>query len=194
MNVLALQGSPRRDGHTQALLDLVLAGAEQAGATTETIHIAELKNLEGCRECYACQSSPDEPACATEDDMQVILQKVLAARRHRARHAGVLLVAGLGPLKMVIDRDVTACSSSTTRGMSAACWRGQKLAGVITAGGGPGDGADLTEEVLRRFALFSNSPWAGAVVAPNVKGPRSVTDDAALAARARQFGAQLVTS
>ena len=79
MNILALAGSPRRDGNTQAVLDIVLTAAKEAGADTEVVQLVELENLTGCRECFACQQKSDEPACAIDDDMQPVYGKALRA-------------------------------------------------------------------------------------------------------------------
>jgi len=79
MRVLALQGSPRTDGNTQAILDFVLDAARGAGADAEAVQLAELDNLTGCRECLACQANANEPACAIDDDMQPVLEKLLRA-------------------------------------------------------------------------------------------------------------------
>ena len=131
----------------------------------------------------------DEPGCVVDDDMQMILDKTLAA--------DVLILATpvfcWSPswcLKMVMDRYY--CMFKFGEDGTVRCLlEGMDMAGVITAGGGENDGADLTREVLQRMARFSSARWAGALVAPNLQGPESVTEDSDLMARARAFGAQL---
>ncbi len=191
MNILALQGSPRVGGNTQAVLDMVIAAAEEAGAQTETIQLANLKDLTGCKECYACQKKPDEPGCAVKDDMQAVYGKMLEAE----------LVVWAMPVfcwspswlaKMAMDR--LFCMFKFQDGGDVNCLlAGRKMAAVITAGGGGDDGADLVTETCRRIAEYSKVHWLGALTAANVESPETIRADKDLVERADAFGKQLAS-
>ena len=75
MNVLGLVCSPREGGNTEILVREALAGAEQKGAETELYLVAD-KNIGPCIACEACAA---KGVCATDDDMQVLYKKLLAA-------------------------------------------------------------------------------------------------------------------
>ena len=77
MKVLALNGSPRRNGNTAALLSAALDGAKAAGAQTELIQFADL-TFKGCRACYGCKlrGKPVEH-CVIQDDLQEVLVKAM---------------------------------------------------------------------------------------------------------------------
>ncbi|HNQ22728.1 MAG TPA: flavodoxin family protein [Phycisphaerae bacterium] len=187
--ILALQGSPRVQGNTRAVLDFVLEGATAAGAVADVIDLIGLKHLSGCRECFACQGQDDAPGCAVDDDMQLVLRQTLAS--------DVLVLATpvfcWSPswvLKMALDR-LYCMFKFGDDGQVRCLLEGQAVAGVITAGGGNNDGADLVEETCRRMARYSGARWLGAFVAPNLKGPVAVRGDHALAERARAFGRQI---
>lgn len=75
MKVLGLVCSPREGGNTEILVSEALAGAEQKGAETELYLVAD-KNIGPCIACEACFA---EGICATDDDMQVLYEKLLEA-------------------------------------------------------------------------------------------------------------------
>jgi len=76
MNVLAFNGSPRRNGNTSILLSELLRGAESSGAQVEEI-IADQINLNFCTGCLRCNMLK---RCAVQNDAwEIISQKILAA-------------------------------------------------------------------------------------------------------------------
>lgn len=77
MKVFALNGSQRKKGNTNALLNAALEGAREAGAETELIQLADL-NFKGCRACYGCKlrGKPVE-YCVIKDDLQEVLKKAM---------------------------------------------------------------------------------------------------------------------
>ena len=76
MNILAFNGSPRRNGNTSALLQEMIRGANESGANVEQI-IAQDVNLKYCTGCLKCNFIKQ---CAIrDDDWQDLSQKILAA-------------------------------------------------------------------------------------------------------------------
>jgi multimeric flavodoxin WrbA len=71
--ILALYGSPRREGNTSTLLSHSVKGAREAGADVEEIHLSELK-ISPCLEIYACR---DTGRCIIQDDFQPLHDKLL---------------------------------------------------------------------------------------------------------------------
>jgi len=74
-NVLILYGSPRKNGNSATLADMIALGAESAGARVEKVFLHGMK-ISPCQSCYACQK-PDSKGCAIDDDMQGIFQKLI---------------------------------------------------------------------------------------------------------------------
>ena len=62
--VLGIVGSPKRGANTDTLVEQVLKGAEEAGAVTEKLSIAEM-DIKPCTACNACQNTGK---CVIEDD------------------------------------------------------------------------------------------------------------------------------
>lgn len=54
MKLIAINGSPRRNGNTSTLLHKALEGAAAAGAETECIDLYTL-NYKGCISCFSCK-------------------------------------------------------------------------------------------------------------------------------------------
>ena len=73
MKVLALNGSPRKNGNTAILIDMVLAELEKAGIETERVQLGG-KAIHGCTACRKCFENKNM-RCVIEND---ILNEVVA--------------------------------------------------------------------------------------------------------------------
>ena len=80
MNVVGLNGSPRKNWNSAQMLEHALKGAAAAGADTELIHLIDL-NFTGCRSCFACKKLGGKSfgRCAAKDDLTDILDRILEA-------------------------------------------------------------------------------------------------------------------
>jgi len=102
MKVVAINGSPRKEGNTFLMLRTVLAEIEREKIETELISLAGL-NLPGCTACGRCKINRDRRCAVKNDDMNACIAKLFEAD-------GVLLgspvhFGDLTPaLKAVIDR------------------------------------------------------------------------------------------
>jgi multimeric flavodoxin WrbA len=77
MNVLTIQGSPRKGGNCDILLEAVLRGVKEAGGVPELINLREL-TFQGCISCGGCDETG---ACVLKDDMIPLYDKILAVKR-----------------------------------------------------------------------------------------------------------------
>lgn len=70
MNVLALLGSPRKNGNTSFLLDEYLKGLGESNSETEIVKVfLQEKHIRPCAACNACHNrTPGK--CAIKDDMR----------------------------------------------------------------------------------------------------------------------------
>ena len=73
MKIIAINGSPRKDGNTATLLQGILDGAAAKGAETRMFHINEL-DMKGCQGCLYCRENLGE--CAYQDEFQDILKEM----------------------------------------------------------------------------------------------------------------------
>ena len=80
MYVIAINGSPRKNGNTATILNNALEGASSQGSTTELINLYDL-NLKGCVSCFACKLKGGKSygKCAYKDDLTPVLEKIESA-------------------------------------------------------------------------------------------------------------------
>ena len=77
MNVLGINGSPRKKWNTASLLNETLEGAKSQGASTELVNLYDL-NFKGCTSCFSCKLKNGESygRCAFKDELTPVLQKI----------------------------------------------------------------------------------------------------------------------
>lgn len=68
--IIVLNGSPRRNGNTSALVDAFTRGAEDAGNTVTSFLLHDME-IRGCKGCWNGGKNPDRP-CTIQDDMDKI--------------------------------------------------------------------------------------------------------------------------
>ena len=99
-NILILNGSPRKNGKTAALVKAFIGGAEASGNEVKELYLQGMK-IGGCLACESCQRNGG--VCVQKDDMQTVSEAFL--------WADVVVFASpqywgtiTGQLKIVIDR------------------------------------------------------------------------------------------
>lgn len=104
MNILAINGGPRKNCNTATLMKSAAEGAEALGGEAECIHLYDLK-FKGCISCFACKRKNGKfyGSCACRDDLTSALEKI--------HHADVLLLASpvyfmsvTGTMRMFLER------------------------------------------------------------------------------------------
>jgi multimeric flavodoxin WrbA len=75
--VLAFQGSPRKGGNSDVLLDAVLEGVRRAGGQVEVIRLCDLR-IQPCTNCGQCDETG---ICVFRDDMHELYEKIIAAEK-----------------------------------------------------------------------------------------------------------------
>ena len=79
MNVIAFNGSSRKDGNTAILLGCVLAELEREGIETELVQLAG-KRFPGCTACLKCAKTKDNRCSGLKDDgLNACIEKMLVA-------------------------------------------------------------------------------------------------------------------
>ena len=78
MKVLAINGSPRKNGNTALLLHEALVPLREAGWEVETVQLGG-KKIQGCRGCEKCAEFKNGRCVFDNDMLNELLQKMLAA-------------------------------------------------------------------------------------------------------------------
>jgi len=104
MYIVALNGSPRKNGATATLLKKALEGAASQGAKTEFIQLSKL-SMSGCLACFDCKKRGGKSygKCSLKDDMTPVYDKI---ERCDGFFVGSPIYFGTvtAPAKMFIER------------------------------------------------------------------------------------------
>jgi multimeric flavodoxin WrbA len=80
MQVIGINGSPRKQWNTATLVAKALEGAAAQGAQTELVHLYDL-DFKGCTSCFACKTRGGKSygRCAMKDGLTPLLEKIAMA-------------------------------------------------------------------------------------------------------------------
>jgi len=164
MNIVTLLGGPRTDGNTDRLLDWAERALRDWRHEVTRINLAEL-TINGCKSCFACVESPDEPGCVLPDDASSVFTKMIEA--DAVLYATPLFMWGYASqLKVLLDRSICL-----VRGAGEPEHRSfveGKRAVLLVACAGPEDGnADLIQTSFERLARYLKLDNRGAYVFPH---------------------------
>ena len=102
MNVVAFNGSPRREKNTYLLVQKVFEELRKEGIETEYVHIGG-KLLRGCTACFECRKNKDKKCVLPDDGLNGYIEKMEAAQ-------GIILASPVffsnvtSEMKALIDR------------------------------------------------------------------------------------------
>jgi multimeric flavodoxin WrbA len=77
VQVIAINGSPRKNWNTAMMLEKALEGAASQGAETELIHLYDV-DFKGCTSCFACKLKGGKSygRCAIRDELTPVLDTI----------------------------------------------------------------------------------------------------------------------
>lgn len=78
MKVLAINGSPRKDGNTAIMIKSVFEELEKEGIETELIQFSG-KTIQGCKACMKCFENKDKQCVFNNDDFNECFKKMIEA-------------------------------------------------------------------------------------------------------------------
>jgi multimeric flavodoxin WrbA len=78
MKVIAFNGSSRKGGNTEILINYVLEELNKEGIETELFPLAG-KKIQGCRACYKCFDNEDKRCSVKNDIVNECIEKMLEA-------------------------------------------------------------------------------------------------------------------
>ena len=78
MKVIAFNGSPRKEGNTSILIDLVLDQLKKEGIETEYYQLGG-KKIRGCTACFGCFKNQDKKCVVKDDVLNECIEKMVEA-------------------------------------------------------------------------------------------------------------------
>lgn len=180
LNVVAFNGSPRRDGNTSILIRHVLDELEREGIATECIQVGG-RTIRGCRDCRRCFESRDRRCAFGDDPVNDWIERMVAAD-------GIVLGSPVyfldvtAEMKALIDRAgiVSRANGGLFRRKAATA-----AAAVRRSG------ANHAVDTMLHFLLYSGMVVPGAPVIGVGLEAGDVLEDEEGLARAKAAGAEM---
>ncbi len=160
--ILAVMGSPRKNGNTQTIVSSFLDGVRSSGAQTDLAVLADLhiKECDGCHTCW--QGNP----CSKKDDMLSLYHRIIAADII-VFGTPVYWFSPTALMKLFIDRLVYFNSPK-----NRALVRGKSVVLIIPFEDTTIETARPTEEIFEKSLDYLEMKLIGKILAPGL-GPRT---------------------
>jgi len=148
MKVLAINGSPRKNGNTQMMLDAAKKDLQKGGIQVEDISLADF-DVQPCDGCDKCTKKHWE--CPIKDDALALLKRM-------ASSDGLLIGSPVywggvtAQLKALFDRSTIPYQTHAMKG---------KVGGAVCVGGGAHGGQELTIMQIATYFFMSEMIVAG---------------------------------
>jgi len=176
--ILGIVGSPRRGANTETLVDSVLAGAVEGGATATKVILSELE-IAPCQACNKCQRDGN---CIHNDDMDALVDTM--------KNSDVWVlgtpVYWWGPsaqLKAFIDR---------WYGLDQRIFQGKQIILTIPMGGRDEHYSRHTVGMFKEICNYLGMTLVDVVVAPGMTGRASAQENTRLLETTREVGSSII--
>jgi multimeric flavodoxin WrbA len=179
--IVIFNGSPRMDGNTATLLNLIAKGARDNGAEVRFYTLFKMKFM-ACQSCFACRTRDD---CAINDELHEALQKVKTADAV-VIGSPIYMMQMTGPVKNMYDRFFPLTDTQYRPRFGT-----KKMVAVYTQGM---EDPRLFESYFEYTAAMF--PWFGfelveTILCTNANDPESADRDGGLKIRAYEAGKAL---
>jgi len=183
MKISGFEGSPRKDGNTEKLVKAILEGAHEMGAETEFCKLSEM-NISPCLGCFNCRETG---TCVTEDDMQLLHDKIQASDAI-ILGSPVYMWQVSAPTKLFMDRLVPFVKPDFSTRL-----KGKKnIVFAYTQGNPEVQSFKIYFDYLERLFSFLHYDVKGTIVAVGTKDKTDILQQTDLLAKAREIGKNLL--
>jgi multimeric flavodoxin WrbA len=190
MKVLAIAGSPRRKGNTDALLERAISGARSAGADVQHVVLSRLE----IGPCMSCDRCFETGRCAIQDDFQGIYDTTLEAD-------GIILATPIffmnvsAQTKAFIDRFqcLWALRDVLHKPVPAPTGGGQRRAVFLSAAGWSKTKFDCALLTVRAFLATIEARLVGKLCVNDIDSKGDVDKHPELLEQACALGVRLAT-
>lgn len=189
MKYLVLAGSPRKNSNTNSLVEVIGERLKEYGNEVSAIQLYG-KKISGCTACLNCQKDWNSFGCEIPDDMQEIFDAVLESD-HIILATPIYSWSCPAPMKAVLDRLVYGMNKYYGEAKGPSLWEGKKLSIVVTCGYPIEKGADLFEEMIKRYCKHSKLVYCG-MYAERHMVYKTVFMDEGKVKRAKKFADSMV--
>jgi multimeric flavodoxin WrbA len=190
MQIMAINGSPRKEGNTSIIVRSILEGARRAGAETTEVRLHDI-HLKGCMGCLSCRKNPG--VCKQEDDLSPFLEALKTARGY-VIGSPIYMYHVTGQMKIFVDRVYSLyISREKEPGVYDAALAPGKTYALVTSQGHPD--ADRFDRAIRWLAGMTGTGLGvndvGRIIHTD-SHERPARDDKALLEKAYEIGRSMV--
>ncbi|MFX1346681.1 MAG: flavodoxin family protein [Promethearchaeota archaeon] len=182
MKIIGIVGSPRVEGNTQKLVEIMLESGAENGAETEIFNLNEM-DIKGCQSCYHCKTTDED--CALKDDMQQLFETI---KQSDAVIIGSPIYFGQmsAQLKIFIDRHFSQIGAGFKSKI------GKKDLVLVFTHGNPN--IDLFKKYIDKTSRLFNLLGYNVkdlMIAPGLRRIGAIYNQNALVQKAKEIGKQL---
>lgn len=185
MKIIGIDGSPRKNGNTEKLVKMVLAGAEEAGGSIEFLKLADLA-INYCQGCGTCRASGE---CVMKDDMDRVLDSI--------QQSDVIVLGSpiyawqvSGTTKVFMDRLCRVLTPEYKSRLNGP----KRIAFAYTQGNPDGDMFKPYFDYQEKVYSLLGFTLAGRIQATGTRAKEDILLQEETLARANAFGRDLVAS
>jgi multimeric flavodoxin WrbA len=179
--IVMFNGSPRKDGNTTTILDLIARGAREQGAEVEYLTLFKMKFM-ACQGCFACRLQDD---CVINDEIREALQRVKTADAV-VIGSPIYMMQMSGPVKNLYDRLFPLMDAEGRPRFGT-----KEVVTVYTQSIDDPHAYDSYYEYTAAMYPSFGFEWVDNIVCVGASDPESAERDEALRARAYEAGAAL---
>ena len=182
--IVVFNGSPRKDGNTTTILDLIARGARERGAEVKYYTLFKMKFM-ACQGCFACRLQDD---CVINDEVREALARVKTAGAV-VIGSPIYMMQMTGPVKNLHDRFFPLMDQEGRPRFGT-----KKLVTVYAQSLDDVHAYDSYYEYTAAMYPSFGFEWVDNIVCPNANDPESAEHDEELRARAYETGAALASA
>ncbi len=176
--ILGIVGSPRRGANTETLVDEVIAGAVEHGATSAKVILDEL----AIGPCHACNHCQKNGRCIQDDDMIDIIE-LMEKSDVWILGTPIYWWGPSAQFKTFIDR---------WYGLDQRIFQGKQVILAISMGGGNDHYARHTVGMFKDICNYLGMTCIETVIAPGMNGRTAVRENSRILKSARTAGLNIM--
>ncbi|MFC1835818.1 flavodoxin family protein [Thermodesulfobacteriota bacterium] len=173
MNIETILGSPRKKGNTNQVLLWMEEALRGQGHGVNRINTVDHK-VNGCKGCFTCKKSVDEPGCPQKDDVSDIVVRLISSDIV-VYSTPIYFWGPTAQMKALLDRHCCIVTGFATPNWHS-LMEGKRVALVVTCEDDVEENVDLTVELFNRFAHYLKCRHAGSLIIPFTTTPDALGD------------------
>lgn len=183
MKVLAISGSPRKEGNTETVILKITGLLKKKGYETEFVRLNDI-SLQGCQACKYCRTEGEK--CILDDSISAILEKIKKAERIIIGAPNYMGTVS-GQLKVFLDRMYSLKDNNRKPRIN----KGTKGILIFAQGNSDQNAYLKSYENVKKIIDSNNIEVTDTIIAHSVEAPGEVRDKKEIMEMAEKASASL---